>query len=619
MPELFTTSLSHRPLERRIVLMISSIVVAAIIFSVLTYQYYMRNSSEVQNIAIEQIQNTTLVKVSDLTHLLRNKLDLITVNLELLSSSPVFIDQRIEVGKNMLNAAQKTTANVVDFYNWVDSNGTTIWSSSYANNTADVKFKEFSTASQLYFGRVKDTLAPVYSNRLRLIDGQSGVLIIFPIVDTQNQTLIKNNNTNKGFKGAILAGIGSHSLNKFLENQISPLSSANISLVDSNGTMILTDIPKLINANIFDKKFNSLMERSVADNKRGRTMIEVMRSAILNPKTGSTDIVSGGKDLTISYAPVLSNGIHYFTAILMLPHTLASSLEDLVVQQRNFAIGAMLIIILSSIGIFFVITYWNKGLRKVVYIQTKELEETTEKLTYHDKLQKEFIDIAAHEFRTPIQSVLGYSEMVHSNLKNFEQYFDKIIRNARRLEKLTEDILDVSRIESKNLQLSKSDFDLNQTIKQVIEDHQKEALDKEVKIVFESKKNVPPTLYADEARLQQVIDNLLSNAINFTKNGTITITTYKAQVDTNAENNEPGKESIVVEIKDTGTGINPEMLPRLFEKFATRSESGTGLGLYISKSIVDSHGGKIWAYNNRDGKGATFTFTLPIYQKKVKK
>ncbi|HVD07724.1 MAG TPA: histidine kinase dimerization/phospho-acceptor domain-containing protein, partial [Nitrososphaeraceae archaeon] len=431
--------------------MISAIVAAAIIFSVLTYQYYMRNSTEVQNIAIEHIQNTTLVKVSDLTHLLRNKLDLITVNLDLLSSSPEFIDQRIGVGKIMLNASQRTTANVVDFYNWVDSNGTSIWSSSYANNTADDKFKEFSTASQLYFGRIKDTLVPVYSNRLRLIDGQSGLLIIYPIIDTQNRTLIKNNNTNQGFKGAILAGISSNTLNKFLVNQISPLSSANISLIDSNGVMILTGIPKLIDANIFDKKFNSLTERSVVDNKRGRTMIEVMRSAILNPKTGSTDIVSEGKDLTISYAPVISNGIHYFTMILILPQTLASSLEDLVVQQRNFAIAAMVIIVLSSIGIFFVITYWNKGLRKVVYIQTKELQETTKKLTYHDKLQKEFIDIAAHEFRTPIQSVLGYSEMIHSNLKNFEQYSDKIIRNARRLEKLTEDILDVSRIEGKNL------------------------------------------------------------------------------------------------------------------------------------------------------------------------
>jgi signal transduction histidine kinase len=288
------------------------------------------------------------------------------------------------------------------------------------------------------------------------------------------------------------------------------------------------------------------------------------------------------------------------------------------VQQRNFAILAMIIIISSAIGIFFVITYWNKGLRKVVYIQTKELQETTKKLTYHDKLQKEFIDIAAHEFRTPIQSVLGYSEMIHANLKNFDQYFDKIIRNAKRLEKLTEDVLDVSRIEGKNLQLSKSYFDLNQTIKQVIEDHQKEALNKEVQIIFDSKKNIPATVYADEARLQQVIDNLLSNAINFTQNGTIMITAYRAQVDTKGEIDESDGESTVVEIRDTGTGINSEMLPRLFDKFATRSMSGTGLGLYISKSIVDSHDGKIWAYNNKDGKGATFTFTLPINKKDKK-
>jgi signal transduction histidine kinase len=151
------------------------------------------------------------------------------------------------------------------------------------------------------------------------------------------------------------------------------------------------------------------------------------------------------------------------------------------------------------------------------------LEETTRKLTYHDKLQKEFIDIAAHEFRTPIQSVLGYSEMIHANLKNFDQYFEKIIRNARRLEKLTEDILDVSRIEGRNLQLSKSNFDLNQTIERVIEDHQKEALDNGVKIIFEVNKQIRTIIYADEARLQQVINNLLSNAISFTKNGTVTV------------------------------------------------------------------------------------------------
>ncbi|MDW0137921.1 MAG: sensor histidine kinase [Nitrososphaeraceae archaeon] len=609
--------MSQRLLERKIAIMISAIVAAAILFSILAYQYYMRNSSDVQNIAVEHIQSTTLVKVSDLTHILKNKLDLVTVNLEILSSSQELVDQRVELGKNLLNTAQKTTSNVVDFYSWVDRNGTSIWSSPNVNDTVDEKFKVFSTAAQDYFEKIKDTQVPSYSNKIKLTEGQSGILILYPIIDTRNKTITQNK-TNEVFKGAILAGISSETLDNFLQGQISPLSSANLSLVDSSGMMILTGIPKLVDANVFDKKFDSSIGRSVYDNNREKNIINVFRSAVLNPRVGSTDVISNGKDVTVSYSPVISNGIHYFTIVLFLPHTLASLLDDLVVQQRNFAILAMIIIISSAIGIFFVITYWNKGLRKVVYIQTKELQETTKKLTYHDKLQKEFIDIAAHEFRTPIQSVLGYSEMIHANLKNFDQYFEKIIRNAKRLEKLTEDVLDVSRIEGKNLQLSKSYFDLNQTIKQVIEDHQKEALNKEVQIIFDSKKNIPATVYADEARLQQVIDNLLSNAINFTRNGTITITAYRAQVDTKGEIDESDRESTVVEIRDTGTGINSEMLPRLFDKFATRSMSGTGLGLYISKSIVDSHDGKIWAYNNKDGKGATFTFTLPINKKDKK-
>lgn len=576
----------------------------------------MRNSSDVQNIAMEHVQSTTLVKVSDLTHILKNKLDLVTVNLEILSSSQEIVDQRVELGKILLNTAQKTTSNVVDFYSWVDRNGTSIWSSPNLNDTVDEKFKVFSTAAQAYFQKIKDTQVPSYSNKIKLTDGQSGILILYPIIDTQNKTITQNK-TNE-FKGAILAGISSETLDNFLQGQIPPLSSANLSLVDSSGMIILTGIPKLVGANVFDKKFDTSIVRSVNDNNREKNIINVFRSAVLKPRVGTTDVISDGKDVTASYSPVISNGIHYFTIVLFLPHTLTSSLDDLVVQQRNFAIIAMIIIISSAIGIFFVITYWNKGLRKVVYIQTKELQETTKKLTYHDKLQKEFIDIAAHEFRTPIQSVLGYSEMIHANLKNFDMYFDKIIRNAKRLEKLTEDVLDVSRIEGKNFQLSKSYFDLNQTIKQVIEDHQKEALNKEVQIIFNSKKNIPATVYADEARLQQVIDNLLSNAINFTQNGTITITAYRARVDTKGQIDESDRESTVVEIKDTGTGINAEILPRLFDKFATRSMSGTGLGLYISKSIVDSHDGKIWAYNNKDGKGATFTFTLPINKKDKK-
>ena len=605
----------QRILERRIVLMISAIVAAAVLLSILAYQYYMRDSSELHHIAVEHIQNTTLVKVSDLSQMLKSKLDLVTMNLEMLSTSRDLVDQRLG-GKILLNSAQKTTADFVDFYSWVDRNGSRIWTSSNLNDTSDEKINEFSAAADVYFRKIKDTQVPSYSNRIDLTEGKSGVLILYPIVDVQNNTISQNKHNE--FRGAILAGISSETLNSFLQSHIPPLVSANLSLVDSSGKMILSRFPGSVDSSAINKKFDSSIKLPVNENVRKKNVTNILISAVQNPRLGTSDVTLDGKEFTASHSPVISNGIHYFTVILILPHTLASTLDDLVTQQRDFAIIAFIITAGSALGIFFVITYWNKGLRKVVYIQTKELQETTKKLTYHDKLQKEFIDIAAHEFRTPIQSVLGYSEMIHKNLKNFDQYFDKIIRNAKRLEKLTEDVLDVSRIEGKNFQLTKSYFDLDQTINLVIEDHQKEAQEKDVKISFESRDNVTNTIYADEARLQQVIDNLLSNAINFTNNGKIMITSYKGNKDNNEKIDDSDKETVVVEIKDTGTGINSEMMPRLFEKFATRSISGTGLGLYISKSIVDSHGGRIWAYNNKDGKGATFTFALPVDMKSKK-
>ncbi|MDW0179099.1 MAG: hypothetical protein QOK80_10915, partial [Nitrososphaeraceae archaeon] len=300
--------------------MISAIVLAGIMFSFLTYQYYLKNSSEVQKIAVEHIQNSTLIKVSDLSHLLRNKLDLVTVNLQLLASSNELSEQNLELGKILVNSAQKTTANVVDFYNWVDSNGTSIWSSANTDNITNMKFKEFSAASNIYFSKVKDTQVPTYSNTLKFTNGQSGILIIYPIFDTQNRTT-SINRTNEQFKGAILAGITSNTLNQYLGSQISPLTSANLSLVDSSGVMTVTGIAQLTDANVFDKKFSSLTEQ-FGTRKNVKSIIDVFRSTVSNPKTGTTDVISGGKYLTLSYAPVVSNGIHYFSIILILPHSL---------------------------------------------------------------------------------------------------------------------------------------------------------------------------------------------------------------------------------------------------------------------------------------------------------
>jgi signal transduction histidine kinase len=241
-----------------------------------------------------------------------------------------------------------------------------------------------------------------------------------------------------------------------------------------------------------------------------------------------------------------------------------------------------------------------------------------EQLQKADEMQKEFINIAAHELRNPIQPILGLSEVMRSTATDPEQIgmLDITIRNAKRLRRLTEDILDVSKIESqKPLQLNKEKFNLTQILLNTVEDFKNEITkdDSDDNKNKNNNKNIKPniklksennsiTVKADKSRVIQVLMNLLSNAVKFTKQGNITITTTQKTMDGLA----------VISVKDTGTGIDPEILPRLFTKFTTRSDSGTGLGLFISKNIVEAHGGKIWAQNNLDGNGATFTFSLPL-------
>jgi len=239
-----------------------------------------------------------------------------------------------------------------------------------------------------------------------------------------------------------------------------------------------------------------------------------------------------------------------------------------------------------------------------------DIKKAHEQLKIHDIMQKEFINIAAHELRTPIQPILGLTEILRSQIIDVKQreLLDITIRNAKRLQRLTEDILDVTKIETKSLDLKKELFDLNQLILNAIKDS-KNQIAKENKsnsLVLEllDSKNVI-LIKADKGRINQVLSNLLGNAIRFTNVGSIRIAIEKK----NKSND------VIVSIKDTGIGLDPEILPRLFTKFATKSTAaipgGTGLGLFISKSIVEAHAGKIWAENNKDGKGAAFSFSLP--------
>jgi two-component system, OmpR family, sensor histidine kinase VicK len=276
-------------------------------------------------------------------------------------------------------------------------------------------------------------------------------------------------------------------------------------------------------------------------------------------------------------------------------------------------------------------TYSNSKAGVLSYVSMFESlwkqTELYEKLKGNEKMQKEFINIAAHELRTPIVPILNLSELLYSNAKEGQQrqiqeeqqkeMLEIILRNANRLHQLTEDILDVTRIESQILQIRKERFNLNDLILSIVEHYRKQIANSNVKVIYESGNGIT-LVEADRQRMIQVISNLLDNALKFTQEGTVTVTTIERKDDGDGAGG--GEAEVIVSIKDTGTGIDPELMPRLFTKFATKSYQGTGLGLFISKSIIEAHGGKMWAENNnnnnnsknRKHEGATFYFTLPV-------
>jgi two-component system, OmpR family, sensor histidine kinase VicK len=256
---------------------------------------------------------------------------------------------------------------------------------------------------------------------------------------------------------------------------------------------------------------------------------------------------------------------------------------------------------------------------------SEELALAYQKIEQQNQTYTAFINIAAHELRTPSQAILGCAGFVKSDpayKEDKQGYLHVIYRNAFRLDKLIKNILDVTRIEGYTLQLDKQRFNLNEVLLSVIEDAQTQILANNSKIKLsvsldkssstswaeDEKHDGPIFVEADRERITQVLYNLLDNAIKFSEEGIISVAKRKR----NNKDNGDAKEVIEISVKDTGSGIHPEIMPKLFSKFASKSFSGTGLGLYISKGIVEAHGGRIWAENNPDGKGASFSFSLPL-------
>jgi signal transduction histidine kinase len=420
------------------------------------------------------------------------------------------------------------------------------------------------------------------------------------------------------YMGTIVASIPSESFFAHYGN-VEHINTQFLVAYDLNGTMLANGAGNtFIGHNFFDDYAQQFINHNPILNN-------LTRNLLAGTPGSATYDYGRGERLATSY-PILVNGKYTYFISMVTP--LAQVYSDVNVSLSNEQVKMFMLLggTFSAIAILIIILIkWNIVLDSEVTRRTTALDLSNqrlavanEQLKIHDKMQKEFINIAAHELRTPIQPIIGLSEVLRSKkgsysvggLENQQQmhdeFLDVIIRNAKRLGRLTQDILDITKIESQSLMLNKEKFNLNQLISDAVEDY-KNQLAKEntdgKNIQLEIVSNEALWVEADRTRIHQVLSNLLSNAIKFTIEGTISVITER-------KDNE-----IFVSVSDVGTGIHSEILPKLFTKFTTKSNTGTGLGLYISKSIVEAHGGRIWAKNNADSNmeqvGATFTFSIP--------
>ncbi len=594
------------------------LVIAAIgtSLSILSYQYSSVTAKDIAEIASQEIRSNARIEAHDLSELLIHDIQSITNNLRTLAVSPAIQNNMTKLAQALIDNAQASTRVLTDGYYLLDQNGLLIeWSNS--NGSAFVKSNTLDLSSQEYFILPKKTQSPYYTSVMTSADNIPRLYIAFPIIVPESK--FDNGgriSVTKTFKGVIVAAVNVNSIGRSLQSELSPEIISNVGLMDKNGVFLYARNHALIGKNYLGDEFQSSIPAEIKDSYNG------ILGRSLRGNSGAEDITVRSNTTTISYQPITIDGKRLWTLYIGSPHSLTSNVGLLIDQQKNFSTLAVVAIGAIAVGIAFLILSWNRRLAGAVDARTLELRRANEsliesnkllataneQLKVHDRMQNEFINVAAHELRTPIMPILGDAEYIEHkfDITNEIVEVDKetitsIIRNAKRLDRLASDILDVTRIESKSLKLNKEQFDLSEVLSACILDLREQiendgSTGRNVKIDYTPSNIV---VEADKGRITQVISNLLRNAIKFTSEGVISINAFRKD------------HHVIASVKDTGLGIDPEILPRLFSKFVTKSDKGTGLGLFISKSIIDAHGGMIWAENNADGKGSKFMFSIP--------
>jgi signal transduction histidine kinase len=604
------------------------IVTIGLLSSFFSYQYSSMTANKVEELASDNIRSNARITAFDLSRIFYHTVNPVVNKLGVLSSNLPFVFDNQSMIQTLLKFAQDSTMDLTEGYYLFDEDGRIMsWIGLHPENLTS---SGSSVLMDEDFIRIPlESSLPYYSNVLNSRDNQPRLLISFPIIQTPgtdnrsleilNSTTIPKENSPVG---VIVAAINLKTVGEMLQRDLSPEVVSNVGFMDRDGVIVYAREPSLVGKNYLSPEFQSLVSDDIKNPYNA-----IINSSLRDTNGGVNDIELPNTDsiVTMAYQPVRIGAEHLWTLYVSVPHSLATEVGGLIDQLSIFSTIVVITTACIAVFISFMVLSWNRRLDNAIRSRTGQLKEinnslgetnqrlavANKQLEIHDKMQKEFINVAAHELRTPIMPILGEAQYIERQFMASKplvavdnEQIESIMRNARRLVRLASDILDVTRIESKSLRLNKEQFDLDQVIRSVLEDTKNalradEERANQIQLQYDSKGPIP--VFADKGRIYQVIYNLLANSVKFTQEGYICVVA------------EVNSKDFVVSVTDTGKGIDSDIMTRLFTKFSTKSETGTGLGLFICKSIIEAHGGEIWAKNNLDGKGSTFSFKLTYH------
>jgi signal transduction histidine kinase len=623
-------------LPRRSYVLLTILIVCSGILSFFSYYYSSLAARQIVELASEDIRSNAKIQAHDLGSILSNALSSVATNLGILTTFQETVAQQGNIENPILDIVQQSSSGLFVQYLQLNRDGQVLWSNSSGTTSNYTNFIFSTLAEQVLDDSNNESRDSDNNNILQSslflsnairepATDKTYSLMLYPQIENSNYTDDSVSGIFTRNVMAALIGFDHDNNNRasMLNRQSSDEVKQNIVLLaDSENVILESNNNSLIGVPI-SQYFNQMtIPNSALDNKSSdsESFAAQVRASVQTDASEpiSLDVMLDGNKMSLISEPIYLGDKHVWTLYVLAPHLLTHDVNALFDLQNNFSSLMIILIGVIAFVIAMIILLWNKGLEEVVSQRTADLRKmnnfllsANEQLKVHDLMQKEFLNIASHEMKTPTQTILLHSNLLSINSALGHESIEAIIRNATRLQKIVNDILDITRIESKSLKLNKERLNLNEIIVPVLEEYLSQVDSGRLTIQYEASCNI--YAHGDKARITQVISNLLDNAIKFTKEGFISISTRPI-----------GDDHVLVSITDTGSGIDSKVFPRIFDKFVTKSEHGIGLGLYISKSIIEAHGGKICAHNNKEvnkncqfniyhpqmNKGSTFSFTL---------